>query len=228
MNQDEQKQAAGEFAASWVESGMVVGLGTGSTAAHAIRAIGARIADGQLHGVLGIPTSKASEAEAVAAGIELTTLADHSVIDLTIDGADEVDPDLNLIKGAGGALWREKMVAQVSAREVIVIDESKLTEQLGGRVALPVEVATFGWRPESEYLDDMGAGVAVRRAAGGAEYVTDEGNWILDCAFPPIRDASRLAGMLSRRAGIVEHGLFLDLATDLLVARENGVEHRTR
>ena len=228
MNQDEQKQAVGEYAASWVESGMVVGLGTGTTAAHSIRAIGARIADGQLHGVLGIPTSRASEAEAIAAGIELTTLGEHPAIDLTIDGADEVDPDFNLIKGAGGALWREKMVAQASAREVIVIDESKLTDRLGGRVALPVEVATFGWRPESEYLDDMGAGVAVRRAGGGAEYVTDEGNWILDCAFPPIRDAARLAGMMSRRAGIVEHGLFLDLVTDVLVARENGVEHRTR
>lgn len=228
MNQDEQKQAAGEIAASWVESGMIVGLGTGTTAAHAIRALGARIGDGQLHGVLGIATSKASEAEAVAAGIELTTLGEHSAIDLTIDGADEVDPNLDLIKGGGGALWREKMVAQASAREVIVIDESKLTNQLGGRVALPVEVSIFGWRPESEYLDDMGAGVAVRRAGGGAEFVTDEGDWILDCAFPPIADASRLSGMLNRRAGIVEHGLFLGLATDLLVAGPNGVEHRTR
>ena len=228
MNQDEQKQAAGELAASWVESGMVVGLGTGTTAVHAIRGVGARIADGQLQGVLGIPTSQATEAEAIAAGIPLTTLGEHSVVDLTIDGADEVDPNLDLIKGAGGALWREKMVAQASVREVIVIDESKLTPQLGGRIALPVEVAIFGWRPESEYLDDMGAGVAVRRAGGGAEFVTDEGNWILDCAFPPIADAARLAGMLSRRAGIVEHGLFLDLATDLLVASPNGVEHRTR
>ena len=228
MNQDEQKQAAGELAASWVEPGMVVGLGTGSTAVHAIRGIGARIADGQLHGVLGIPTSKASEAEAIAAGIELTNLGENPVVDLTIDGADEVDPNLDLIKGGGGALWWEKMVAQASVREVIVVDESKLTPQLGGRIALPVEVAIFGWRPEAEYLDDMGAGVAVRRAGGGAEFVTDEGNWILDCAFPPIGDAARLAGMLSRRAGIVEHGLFLDLATDLLVATPNGVEHRTR
>ncbi len=228
MNQDEQKQAAGELAASWVESGMVVGLGTGSTAVHAIRAIGARIAEGQLAQVLGIPTSVASDAEARAAGIPLTTLAEHPDIDLTIDGADEVDDDFNLIKGGGGALWREKMVAQASAREVIVVDQSKLTSQLGGRVALPVEVAVFGWRPESDYLDDMGAGVAVRRAGGGQEFVTDEGNWILDCAFPPIADPARLAGLLSRRAGIVEHGLFLGLATDLIVAGPDGVEHRTR
>ena len=227
MNQDEQKQAAGELAASWVESGMVVGLGTGSTAVHAIRAIGARIADGQLQGVVGIPTSKVSEADAIAAGVPLTALADNPVVDLTIDGADEVDPDLNLIKGAGGALWREKMVAQASQRVVVVVDETKLTPQLGGRIALPVEVAIFGCRPESEYLDDMGAGVAVRRAGGGAEYVTDEGNWILDCAFPPIADPARLADRLSRRAGIVEHGLFLGLATDLLVASASGVEHRT-
>jgi ribose 5-phosphate isomerase A len=228
MNQDEQKQAAGELAASWVESGMVVGLGTGSTAAYAISAIGARIADGQLHGVVGIPTSRTSEAAAMIAGIPLTTLAEQPVVDLTIDGADEVDSNLDLIKGGGGALWREKMVAQASVREVIVVDETKLTDQLGGRIALPVEVAIFGWRPESDYLDDLGAGVAVRRAGGGAEYTTDEGNWILDCAFPPIADPARLAERLSRRAGIVEHGLFLGLATDLLVASGTGVEHRIR
>ncbi len=205
---------------------MVVGLGTGTTAAFAIRAIGARIAEGQID-IVGIPTSSASEKEALAAGITLTTLADHPMVDLTIDGADEVDPDLNLIKGAGGALWREKMVAQASARLVIVVDDTKPTERLGGRVVLPVEVSPFGWRPEAEYLDDMGAGVTLRRAGGGAEFVTDGGNWILDAAFKPIADAPVLAGRLARRAGIVEHGLFLGLATDLLVAGPNGVEHRT-
>lgn len=226
MTLDEHKQAAGELAAGWVESGMVVGLGTGTTAAYAIRAIGARIAEGQID-IVAIPTSSASEKEAIAAGITLTSLADHPMVDLTIDGADEVDPDLNLIKGGGGALWREKMVAQASARLVIVVDETKPTERLGGRVVLPVEVSPFGWRPEAEYLDDMGAGVTLRRAGGGAEFVTDGGNWILDAAFKPIADAPVLAGRLARRAGVVEHGLFLGLATDLLVAGPNGVEHRT-
>lgn len=228
MSLEAQKQAGGELAAGWVESGMVVGLGTGSTAAHAICSIGARIADGQLTNVLGIPTSNASDAEARAAGIPLTSLADHPVVDLTIDGADEVDPELNLIKGGGGALWREKMVAQASVRLVIVVDDTKPTAQLGGRVVLPVEVAAFGWRPEAEYLDDLGAGVVLRTMVDGSEFVTDEGNWILDAAFSPIADAHVLADRLSRRAGIAEHGLFLGLATDLLVAGPAGVEHRVR
>jgi ribose 5-phosphate isomerase A len=125
-------------------------------------------------------------------------------------------------------LWREKMVAQASVREVIVVDATKTSPQLGTRSTLPVEVARFGWRPEVDYLDDMGATVTVRRGGDGAEYVTDEGNWILDCAFGPIADPARLAASLDRRAGIVEHGLFLGLATDLLVAGPAGVEHRTR
>ena len=225
---DGQKQAAGELAASWVESGMVVGLGTGSTAVHTIRAIGARIEAGELREVVGIPTSRASEAEAIVRNVPLTTLAEHPVVDLTIDGADEVDGALDLIKGAGGALWREKMVAQASVREVIVVDHTKPSPQLGTHSAVPVEVAQFGWRPEADYLDDLGAEVVVRRGADGAEFVTDEGNWILDCTFGPIGDPTRLAARLDRRAGIVEHGLFQGLATDLLVAGPGGVEHRTR
>lgn len=228
MSQDDLKQAAGEFAATWVESGMIVGLGTGSTAVHAIRAIGARLADGGLHEILGIPTSRASEEQARTAGIPLTSLAEHPVIDLTIDGADEVDPSLDLIKGAGGALWREKMVAQASVRMVAVVDESKPSPTLGTRFALPVEVAQFGARPEAEYLDDLGATVTVRAGEDGREFVTDEGNWILDCVFGPIADVSRLGSRLDHRAGIVEHGLFIGLATDLLVARPTGIDHQTR
>ncbi|MGZ4676225.1 MAG: ribose-5-phosphate isomerase RpiA [Acidimicrobiia bacterium] len=228
LSVDERKRAAGELAASWVESGMVVGLGTGSTAVHAIRAIGARIAAGEVSDVIGIPTSGASEAEARAVGIPLRTLSDHPVIDLTIDGADEIDPMLDMIKGGGGALWREKIVAQASVREVIVVDDSKPSPVLGTRFVLPVEVAQFGWRPEAEYLDDLGATVVVRQTPDGAVFVTDEGNWILDCTFGPIDDPSRLAALIARRAGIVEHGLFLDLATDLLIAGPAGVEHRTR
>ncbi len=228
MTQDERKQVAGEQAAGWVAAGMVVGLGTGSTAVHTIRAIGARLAEGTLSNIVGIPTSTASHDEAAAVGIPVGTLAEYPVIDLTIDGADEVDPALDLIKGGGGALWREKMVAQASIREVIVVDDTKPSAALGAHVALPIEVSPFGWRPEAEYLDDLGATVEVRRDGAGGEFVTDGGNWILDATFGPIAEPARLAAQLDRRAGIVEHGLFLDLATDLLIASADGVEHRTR
>jgi ribose 5-phosphate isomerase A len=226
-DRNELKQAAGERAVDWVESGMVVGLGTGSTAIHAIRRIGALIQSGELRDVSGVPTSKASEASAREAGIPLTTLGEHPVVDLTIDGADEVDPELNLIKGGGGALLHEKIVAQASLREVIVVDEAKLSPMLGSSHALPVEIVPFAWRPEEEYLADLGADVNVRRGADNDVFVTDEGNWIMDCTFAPIQDLQRLSDRLARRAGIVDHGLFIGLATDLLVAGANGVEHRT-
>ena len=225
---DELKRAAGERAVEWVESGMVVGLGTGSTAVHAIRRIGELISGGSLANVVGIPTSKASEQLAGEVGIPLTSLAEHPVIDLTIDGADEVDPSFDLIKGGGGALLHEKIVAQASLREIIVVDAAKLSDVLGTQHPLPVEIVSFARRTEEEYLDEMGAtAVVLRRNADGSTYVTDEGNWILDCTFGPIADARRLSDQLSRRAGIVEHGLFLGLATDLLVASDSGVEHRT-
>ena len=226
-DRDELKQAAGERAVDFVESGMVIGLGTGTTTVFAIRRIGALVASGELQNVLGIPTSVASKALAEEVGIPLTTLAEHPVIDLTIDGADEVDPDFNVIKGAGGALLHEKVVAQASLREVIVVDGAKLSDQLGSQHALPVEIVQFAWRTEEEYLADMGATVDVRRGADNDVYVTEEGNWILDCTFPPIADPARLSAQLSRRAGIVEHGLFLGLTTDLVVANAEGVEHRS-
>lgn len=224
---DELKQAAGERAVEWIESGMVVGLGTGSTTVFAIRRLGELISSGQLAEIVGIPTSHESEQLANEVGVPLTTLADHPTIDLTIDGADEVDPAWNIIKGAGGALLREKVVAQASLREVIVVDDGKLVEQLGSTRALPVEVLQFAWKPEEEYLADLGAEVAVRRTDTGDVFVTDEGNWIFDCTFQGIADPERLAAQLSRRAGVVEHGLFLGLATDLVIASAQGVEHRT-
>jgi ribose 5-phosphate isomerase A len=226
-DRDDLKQAAAERAVDFVESGMVVGLGTGSTAVFAIRRIGALVQSGELQNVIGVPTSTASADLAREVGITLTTLAEHPVIDLTIDGADEVDPDLNVIKGGGGALLHEKIVAQASLREVIVIDDLKRSARLGSQHALPVEIVQFAWRPEEEYLTDMGAEVDVRRGADNDVFVTDEGNWILDCTFPPIEDPARLSAQLSRRAGVVEHGLFLGLATDLIVAGAQGVEHHT-
>jgi ribose 5-phosphate isomerase A len=226
-DRDQLKQAAAEAAVALVESGMVVGLGTGSTTVFAIRRIGELIGAGQLAEIVGIPTSTESEQLANEVGIPLTTLSAHPTIDLTIDGADEVDPAWNIVKGAGGALLREKVVAQASLREVIIVDDGKLVAQLGTQRALPVEVLQFAWKPEAEYLADLGAEAVVRRTETGDVFVTDEGNWIFDCTFQGIADPERLAAQLSRRAGVVEHGLFLGLATDLVIASAQGVEHRT-
>ena len=224
---EQQKQAAAERAVGFVESGMLVGLGAGSTAVLAVRRIGALLREGRLRDVTGFPCSRIIEAEARAAGIPLVPDLQRE-IDLTIDGADEVDPDLNLIKGGGGALLREKIVAEASRREGIVVDESKLSPVLGTRWALPVEVIAFGWRSQARFLDGLGARVVVRSGADGAPFRTDQGNLILDCAFGPIADPSGLARQLAARAGIVEHGLFLDITTDLIVAGKGGIDHRTR
>jgi ribose 5-phosphate isomerase A len=224
---EDQKRAAAERAVEWVESGMVVGLGTGSTAVWAIRAIGAALREGRLRDVVGVPTSRASEHHAGAAGIPIVALADRPVVDLTIDGADEVDPALNLIKGHGGALLREKVVAQATRREVIVVDDSKPSPQLGTKMSLPVEVLQFAFAVERAYLESLGATVSTR-GGDATPYVTDEGNWIIDAAFGPISDVDRLSAQLHERAGVVEHGLFVGLASDLLIAGPDSVEHRTR
>ncbi len=149
-------------------------------------------------------------------------------LDLVIDGADEVDPALHVIKGGGGALLREKIVAQASRRVVIVADQSKLSPQLGTIWPVPVEVLPFGWRSQARFLESLGAVWTVRSTASGQQYVTDSGNMILDCAFGPIADPAALANVLAARAGIVEHGLFIDLTTDLVVAGPNGIQHRSR
>jgi ribose 5-phosphate isomerase A len=215
------KQQAGTHAADLVESGMVVGLGTGSTAIFAIRAIAARVQSGALRDVTAIATSRASEAAARALGIALMEDDLPREIDLTIDGADEVDPALDLIKGGGGALLREKIVAQASRRVVIVVDEGKLSPALGTRWALPVEVLAFGWRSQLRFLEGLGAKVTAR---DGGRFRTDSGNLILDAAFGPMAEPGALAVALNGRAGIVEQGLFLGIATDVIVAGEEGVK----
>jgi ribose 5-phosphate isomerase A len=149
-------------------------------------------------------------------------------LDVTIDGADEVDPELNLIKGGGGALLREKIVAQASRRVIIVVDQTKPSPKLGTHWPVPVEVMPFAWRSQARFLESLGAVMTVRRDERGRQFETDSGNMILDCRFGPIGDAPRLAAALSARAGIVEHGLFIGLADDLIVASAEGVEHRTR
>jgi len=222
------KQQAAEQAVAFIESGMVVGLGHGSTAIFAVRRIAELLKTGGLKDILGIPCSAQVEAEARQLGIPLTTLEEHPTIDVTIDGADEVDPQLDLIKGAGGALLREKIVAQASRREVIVIDESKMVPVLGTHRALPVEVCPFGWQTQQAYLQSLGARVEVRTKGDGSFFPTDQGNLILDCVFGPIAQPAALAAQLGARAGIVGHGLFIGLATDVICAGPEGVRHLRR
>ena len=222
------KQAAAERAVDFVQSGMVVGLGTGSTAIFATRRIGVLLRQGTLRDVTGFATSKGTEDEARKLAIPLLGNDLPQAIDVTIDGADEVDPQLNLIKGGGGALLREKIVAEASRREVIVVDDSKLSAVLGTRWALPIEVMVFGWRSQARYIEALGGRVVVRQDAAGAPFRTDQGNLILDCAFGPIAQPQELAQRLAARAGIVEHGLFLGLATDLIVAGKDGIRHVQR
>jgi ribose 5-phosphate isomerase A len=207
---------------------MKVGLGTGSTATIATRRIAELLKAGELRDIVAFATSKATAEEAGRLGIPM--LPDDLPVDLdvTIDGADEVDPDLNVIKGGGGALLREKIVAQVSAREIIVVDETKPSPRLGMHRPVPIEVIPFGWRSQARYVESLGGSYQVRQTRDGHPFVTDSGNMILDCDFGPIADAPRLAAALSSRAGIVEHGLFIGLATDLIVAGADGVYHRAR
>ncbi|MGB2896957.1 MAG: ribose-5-phosphate isomerase RpiA [Anaerolineales bacterium] len=222
------KKMAGEKAVEYVESGMVVGLGYGSTAIHALRLIGELIRQGELEGIQAIPTADLIADEAHRAGIPLTTLDEHPRIDVTIDGADEVDPTLNLIKGGGGALLREKIVAQATLVEIIVVDEQKLSPALGTNFDLPIEIIPFGMRPVEKYLRSLGAEPTLRVKRDGAPFITDNGNHIIDCRFGTIDDPYALSAQLKSRAGIVEHGLFLDLASEVIVAAGDGIRSLKR
>jgi ribose 5-phosphate isomerase A len=222
------KQEAAEYAVRFVQSGMTVGLGTGTTAIYATRRISELHRNGQLRDIVAFATSKTVWQEAVTLGIPMLTEDLPQGIDVTIDGADEVDPQLNLIKGGGGALLREKIVAQASCREIIIVDEGKLSPQLGAYWPVPVEVLPYGWQSQARYLKSLGAEVTLRQTVDGCEFYTDQGNIILDSRFGPIPDLVELAHLLEARAGVIEHGLFLNLAQDVIVAGPGGIRHLKR
>ena len=210
------KRAAAEAAAEQVTDGMVVGLGSGSTAIFAIEALARKISNGLR--MVGIATSERTAGRAQALKIPLSDLGAHPQVDVTIDGADEVETTtLNLIKGAGGALTREKIVAQASRRLLIVVDETKLVDALGVRTPVPVEVVPFGWQATARQIEELGSTAVLR-----PDFITDNGNYILDCSFNGIGSARLLAERLDGITGVVEHGLFVELATQLYVGSGTG------
>lgn len=223
-NIDSCKRLGAHFAAEMIESGMIVGLGTGSTAAFMVERLGERVAEGL--DILAIPTSTAIETLARSVGIPITEFASHPVLDIAIDGADEVERgSLHLIKGLGGALLREKIVARAARRFVVIVDITKPVDCLGERTAVPVEVVPFGWQCTAVHLGQLGARVLTpRRETNGDLAVTDNGNMILDCNFGAIKDVQRLAAQLDGTVGVVEHGLFPCMATDVVVATDKEIE----
>jgi ribose 5-phosphate isomerase A len=220
----EPKERAGQAALSYIRDNMVVGLGTGSTAKLFIDDLAAALKQGRIKGIRGIPTSVRSEEQARQLGIPLTSFSETACVDVTVDGADEVGPGLNLIKGLGGALLREKLVAQNSRKLVIVADETKQVVTLGTHNPLPVEVAKFSHEATERFLRGLGCVPTLRLGEGAAPYVTDNGNYIYDCRFPRIEDPRALEEKLAHRAGVVETGLFIDMADVVLLAGPEGVE----
>lgn len=217
------KRAAAERAFAMVEDGMRLGLGTGSTVAHFLNLLGEALESGSLRDIAGVPSSIRTGREARAAGIPLVGLGDQPYLDLAVDGADEVTPELDLIKGMGGALLREKMVAQASRRFVIIADEGKAVEHLGTRSPLPVEVVDWGWQVHVPFLEGRGAEVTVRSLEDGPPFKSDNGNLILDCRFPDgIPDPGELDAALRARAGVVETGLFLGMADVAILVGPDG------
>ncbi len=218
------KRAAAERAVELVSSGTVVGLGTGSTVHPLLDLLAARLASGSLKDVAAVPTSKATAERCRALGIPLVTLDEQPELALAIDGADEVSPRLDLIKGGGGALLREKVVALAARRFVVVADRSKLVRRLGTRFPVPVEVIPFGWSVLVPFFERLGAEPVLRRGADGGPVVTDNGNYIVDCRFPRgLSDPHAVARALAKRTGVVEDGLFLGIATMAVVAGPRGV-----
>jgi ribose 5-phosphate isomerase A len=223
VDRDQLKRAAALRAIEEIEDGMVVGLGTGSTAAFVVEGLAARVTAGLR--VVGIPTSERTAAQARRLGIPIATFAEHQRLDLTIDGADEVQlGTLDLIKGLGGALLREKIVAAASDRLIIVVDQEKLVEQLGEHTPVPVEVTQFGWQATAVALAKLGCVPERRYATGEQPYLTDGGNHILDCRFGPLADPGAIEQNIAMTVGTVENGLFVARTSVVVVASITGVE----
>lgn len=229
MSTDIFKRQAGEAAVEYIQSGMLVGLGTGTTAIWAVRRIGERLKEGTLKDVVGVPTSLQTEAEARRVGIPLvpTNNIGSREIDVTIDGADEITPQFDLIKGGGGALLREKITAQLSRILIIAADDSKLVPRLCTGWAIPVEVVPFGYRSHKDFFLKLRGIPTLRLDQAGDAYQTDQGNYIYDVRFPPLEDPAALADQLKRRTGVVEHGLFLGMATQVITCGPTGLRHHS-
>ena len=225
MTSEQEKKLAGEAAAELVSNGMVIGLGTGSTVRYFIERLG-MLADEGIS-VTGVPTSLATERLAIQAGINLATLEDRPELDMAVDGADEVDKGLDLIKGMGGALFREKVVAKASKRFVVVVDSSKLVSRLGERTPVPVEVHIFGWKATKKWLRSLGCEPALRMS-GPAPYITDNGNFIIDCSFGAIPEPAALEQRINNVPGVLENGIFAGMTSLLIVGRGSGVERVER
>ena len=227
LEREELKKLAGEKAVEYVEDGMILGLGTGSTVEYSLRKLGTLVKDGLK--IKGIPTSMHTRRIAKEENIPLTTFEENPEIDLTIDGADEVDSDLNLVKGGGGALTREKIIAYHSKKVIIVVDDSKVVKALGIDFALPVEVVKFGWastkkaleqfgwQPAKQTLEEIGCTVELRKVMGDEPFITDNGNYILDCEFQRIDNPEELEKEINNVPGVVENGLFIGLANEVIV-----------
>jgi ribose 5-phosphate isomerase A len=220
LEQEEMKKLAAEKAVEYIEDGMIVGLGTGSTVEHALKKLGELVKEGLK--IQGIPTSLRTKKSATNYGIPLTDLKEHTEIDVTIDGADEVDSNLFLIKGGGGALTREKIIAYHSKKVIIIIDETKVTKRLGVDFALPVEVTKYGWTATMKTLEDLGCTPELRTITG-EPYSTDNQNYIIDCDFGKIDEPEVLEKEINSIPGVVENGLFIDLVSEVIVGSKQGI-----
>jgi len=222
--QNQWKRAAADAAAQMVEDGMVLGLGTGSTVSFFLDALGRRMAEDSLR-IVGIPTSEQTAAHARNLKIPVTSFAEHTQADLAVDGADEVElGTLYLIKGHGGALLREKIVATSSKRMLVIADETKVVEQLGLLVSVPVEIVRFGWQATGRRLTEIGGNPSLRLGSDKKPYITDGGNYIMDCAFGAIANPKDVAHKLDHVVGAVEHGLFLGIAHEVIVGGRDGLK----
>ena len=221
MDIEAQKRQAAALAVEWVQPGMRLGLGTGSTAKHFVELLAERVRGGLR--VVGVPTSETTRADAQRLGVPLTTLDETPELDMTIDGADEIGPDLTLIKGGGGALLREKIVASASEHLIIMVDETKLVNRLGVQSTVAVEVVPFGWSATARKLGRLVTALERRMTGDGEPFITDGGHYILDCTCGGIEDAEGLRRQLDETVGVVEHGLFLGIASRVIVGGSQGV-----